>query len=186
MSASSVSPLTSFFGFERDWRSRSGREVVPLPLAEGRGSVVELRALARESVGLEAGVCETRCALLVAARDGAARGDPLAVDFPPSLPLTSARDCVTDNGEEVTGLLPSRVDLVMLLFCAPRVLLLSDGDCKSMGTALVREDLRFPSERNEVGPSKPAFFQGGDGGRGVDRCDEDSVSLRFLDGGSSV
>jgi hypothetical protein len=55
-----------------------------------------------------------------------------------------------------------------------------------MGTAFVRDDLRLPSERKDVGPSKPAFFQGGDGGLGVERCDEDeSVSLLFFDGGSS-
>lgn len=77
----------------------------------------------------------------------------MAVDFPPSLPLTSARDCVTDNGEELTGLLPSRVDLEIFLFCAARVLLFSEGDWNSVGTAFVREDLRFPSERNDVGPS---------------------------------
>ena len=146
MLASSGSSLTSCDMFEWGWRSRSGRGVEPLALAE-------LRDLAREPLGLEDGVCETLCSLLVAAREVVARGDPLAADLPPSFPLTSARDCVTDNGEDVTGLLPSRADLPIFLFCAPRVFLLSDGDCSSRGTALVREDLRLPSDRNDVGPS---------------------------------
>lgn len=56
-----------------------------------------------------------RGGLLAATRDGAL-GDPLAVAFPPSFPLTSARDCVTDSGEDVAGLLPSRADLPTFLF----------------------------------------------------------------------
>jgi hypothetical protein len=150
----------------------------------GRGRVAELRDRVREWFGLVAGVCKTLWGLVATVRDDGVLGDPLAF-FPPSFPLSSARDCVTDNGEEVTGLVESRADLPCC-FCAPRVCLFSDAGWDSTGTALVREDLRFPSSKNDVGPSKPAFFQGGDGGRGVERGDEvESVSLRFFDGGSS-
>ena len=48
---------------------------------------------------------------------------------------------------------------------------------------LTREDLRLPFSMNVVGPSAPAFFQGGDGAR--ERELRDPPSFRFFDGGPS-
>lgn len=92
-----------------------------------------------------------------------------------------------DSGDEATAFPPPATFLFTTDFCAARVFRLSDGGCNSRGTALTREDLRFPSCRNEVGPSTPTFFQGGDGGRGVERRElSGPASFRLFEGGPSV
>lgn len=50
--------------------------------------------------------------------------------------------------------------------------------------AFVRDDFLLPPSINDVGPSTPAFFHGGEIGRGVERLP--SASFRFFDGGSSL
>ena len=72
------------------------------------------------------------------------------------------------------------------LCAAARVCRVADCGCSSKGTAFVREDLRLPPSRKDVGPSTAIRFQGGDTGRG--KCFEmtaDSASFRFFVGGPS-
>ena len=106
-------------------------------------------------------------------------GDPFAEAFPPrDFPTFSS--C---NGEHVPVLAPPTPCLFINCFCASCAGFLSDGGCMSGRLELTREDLRLPFSMNDVGPSAPAFFQGGDGAREMERrC---PPSFRFFDGGPS-
>lgn len=108
-----------------------------------------------------------------------ARGDPFAEALPPrNFPFIS--EC---NGEDVAVLNPLAPFLFGYGFCISCEGFFSDGGCISGRLGWTRDDLRLPSWINDVGPSTPAFFQGGDGARDMER--RDPTSFRFFDGGPS-
>ena len=109
--------------------------------------VPEPRDLVRALVSLETGDCETRCWPAAIPLIDRPLGDPLTAAVPlAGFPLLSGRDGVINaDGDDATAFPPPKAFLPTDCFCAARVCLLSEGGCKSRGSALTLEDLRLPS-----------------------------------------